>query len=176
MFWPELLRRQQLTCKGSVHDITPACCRHANATTAVTPAPSDVDISSDDGKSPVSTPQLPNNAGLPVQTPGTDSTEVWHELEVELLTPSDYLPRHTQRDAEDVETPQRPPPDFSSTMGAGNIIAHFTDRTPAQGKQVTQQQPGRSAAVNLITPSTVASTIAKPCFSDSSDVVDLTQT
>ena len=155
-------------------------------------ASSDPDISSDDDKTQANTPRVRAGPAVTASTPQSDCTEVWNELEVELLSPSDYTPRDD------------PDPEASDghevTHAAGQVTVpkfDFVDRsgvsaeqrlhhvvegdvdtvcTPAQGNAAVEQGVHRPSPLDLVTPATIASTVATPCFSEFSDVVDLTQT
>ena len=152
-------------------------------------ASSDPDISSDDDKTQANTPRVRAGPAVTASTPQSDCTEVWNELEVELLTPSDYPPRDAadreETDGHEVThaAGQSTVPRFGfadrSGVSAEHGLHHVVEGdvgtvcTPAQGNAAIEQGVHRPSPLDLVTP---ASTVATPCFSEFSDVVDLTQT
>lgn len=160
-------------------------CRHLESAKPAETASSDPDISSDDDKAHANTPRL-QTGHTSVVTPQTDRTEVWHELEVELLTPNDYLPHgdsgEDPRSQNEQPAEHQPQDGNRSCMnveaapcGVQNGVE--TVCTPQQGTAVARQlHCMQSSPVNLLTPTSAASTVVTPCFSDCVDVVDLTQT
>ena len=156
-------------------------------------ASSDPDISSDDDKTVLATPRTQINTALTSSTPQSACTEVWHELEVEVLTPSDSTPRYDcESEASKVRVAAQPSGETTAARCANRSsqpVNHDVDDlpqpnsdspgalvTPAQGVDANRQTLLKRSPVNSMTPSTVASTVATPCFSECSDIVDLTQT
>lgn len=167
-------------------------CRHVDNSPVADAVSSDPDISSDDDKTLASTPTPGTNTALTSSTPQSACTEAWHELEVELLTPGDYTPKYdagceasgehvAAQLTADMTVPRcglnNLPVDCDvEVLHQVNPDSHGALVTPAQGVAANGQQSHKPSPVNMVTPPTVASTVATPCFSECSDIVDLTQT
>ena len=141
-------------------------------------------------------------AGDSAATPDTASTVVWGDIEVPIFPadspvthPQTDLRQHASRVGDDLHE-LRPSPDplqLSSPASAdqtgdeetgstmhGRDLQHDgrADLTPAHYiANVQWQSRAAECPIDLVTPSSgVASTVATPTFSESGDLVDLTQT